>query len=84
MLAIIEDREPDTERIDNYFASQIKPKTFYGRRNEELLYEKSFEQNCILLAQYSNESVKDSTTKEYFALIDYYNKMAREQPRNKK
>ena len=74
--------DPTIEQIDKYFALYIKPKNFHGAGSAELKYDKSFEQNCILLSEYSNKSVKDSTVKEYFALLDYYNKLIKEQQRN--
>jgi hypothetical protein len=58
---------------DIYFASMIKPKSFSGRDNMELKYDKNFEKNCIMLAGLTNKPVKDLTTKEYFALIQHYN-----------
>ncbi len=73
--------DPSIKKIDDYFAYYIKPKNFYGRQSAELKYDKSFEQNCIVLAQYSNKQVKDSTTKEYFALIDHWNKIVKENRR---
>ena len=41
---------------------------------DELKYDRDFEMNCIVLGKHSNKPVKGSTTKEYFALINYVNK----------
>jgi len=76
--------DPSIEKIDEYFGSMIKPKNFYGPQNEELRHDKSFEKNCILLAQYSNTDVKICTTKEYFALIEHHNNIIKAHRREKK
>ena len=49
----------------------MKIKNFYGKDSEELKYDKDFEMNCIFLSQYTNQSVKDATVKEYFSLMKY-------------
>lgn len=55
----------------------IKPKNFYGPKNEELRHHKSFEKNCIVLAEYANKQVKECNTKEYFALLEHHNKIVK-------
>jgi hypothetical protein len=74
--AIIEGRSSETEinAADVYFASLINPKSFTGYENAELSYDKGFEKNCILLSSLANQPVKNLTTKEYFTLIQHYNK----------
>ena len=74
----------EVDSINSYFASMIRPKNFIGTNNEELRYDKSFEKNCVILGQYYNKPVKDSTTREYFTLLDYYNTMLKEQRRAEK
>ena len=51
----------------------IKPKKLTGKYTDEIRYEHSFETNCIVLSQFINQPVKTLSTKEYFALIGYYN-----------
>ena len=51
----------------------MKIKNFYGSNSEELVYDKNFEENCIVLAQYSSKPVKDCTVREYFTLIQHAN-----------
>jgi hypothetical protein len=63
----------DINAADRYFAMLIQPKSFSGKNNAELKYDKDFEKNCILLSSMANKPVKELTTKEYFALIQYYN-----------
>jgi len=75
------DPEPEINASDKYFASLIRPKTFTGKDTAELRYDRSFEQNCITLSQFINKPVKDVSTREYFSLIEHYNKEAR---KNKK
>jgi hypothetical protein len=65
--------DDEMNAADRYFASLIKPKSFSGKDNMELGYDKSFEKNCIVLSSLTNKPVKDLTTKEYFALIQHYN-----------
>ncbi len=85
LKSIISGKEdPSIDKIDQYFAMFIKPKNFYGPQSEELRYDKSFEQNCIVLSQYANKAVKNSTTKEYFALLNHHNSIIKEQRRGQK
>lgn len=65
--------EDEMSAADRYFASLIKPKSFSGKENEELRYDKNFEKNCIMLSSLTNKPVKELSTKEYFALIQHYN-----------
>ena len=63
----------ENEKIDTTIARTIKVKNFMGG-GDELKYDRDFEMNCIVLGKHSNKPVKESTTKEYFALINYVNK----------
>jgi len=45
-----------------------------GKVTDEIRYEQAFEINCVLLSKFINQPVKSLTTKEYFTLIDQYNK----------
>ena len=49
----------------------MKIKNFYGDSSEELKYDKDFEMNCIMLAPYANQPIKQCTVKEYFALMKH-------------
>lgn len=60
---------------DRFFATLINPPSFTGDDNYELRYDKDFEQNCIILAEYTRQPVKSLTVKEYFTLVQYYNKV---------
>ena len=71
--AILEDKELDLESEDRYFAGMIHPKRLTGKYNDEIRYDNSFEQNCIVLSKFINQPVKTLTTKEYFTLIQYFN-----------
>ena len=75
--AIIEDLDNsrEIEKIYKYFASLIKPKEFYGNDSAELKYELEFERNCIRLSIHTNKEIKKMSTKEYFSLIDYHNRL---------
>jgi len=64
--------EEDLSAADRYFSTLIMPKSF-SEGKEELIYDKNFEKNCIMLTSLSNQPVKMMSTKEYFALITYYN-----------
>jgi hypothetical protein len=70
--AIITGIDEDLSAADRYFSSLITPKSF-SEGKEELRYDKNFEKNCIMLTSLSNQPVKRMSTKEYFALITYYN-----------
>jgi hypothetical protein len=55
----------------------IRPKKLTGRNNDEIRYDQSFEQNCIILGKFINQPVKTLTTKEYFTLIRFYNEQTK-------
>jgi hypothetical protein len=74
LSAILEDKDIDVETEDRYFAGMIHPKRLTGKYNDEIRYDNSFEQNCVVLSKYTNQPVKTLTTKEYFTLIQYFNK----------
>jgi hypothetical protein len=59
---------------DKFFATLINPPSFTGDDNYEVRYDKDFEQNCIILAEYTRQPVKTLTVKEYFTLVQYYNR----------
>lgn len=67
------DRSEEIEKIDKLTSNQIKVKDFMGNESEEVKYDKQFEQNCIILAPYTNQPVKTLTVKEYFNLIKFVN-----------
>lgn len=58
---------------NKFFATLINPPSFTGDDNYELRYDKDFEQNCIILAEFVRQPVKTLTVKEYFTLVQYYN-----------
>jgi hypothetical protein len=70
--AILTGVDVDLTAADRYFSSLFIPRSF-SEGKEELRYDKSFEKNCIMLTSLSNQPVKKMSTKEYFALITYYN-----------
>ena len=66
--------EEENDKIDRTIASTMKIRNFMGKANEELKYDRDFEMNCIVLGKHSNKPVKESTVKEYFSLIRYFDK----------
>jgi hypothetical protein len=73
LSGVIEGKEPDLDTDDKFFASLIRPKKLTGRMTDEIRYDHSFENNCIVLSRFINQPVKTLTTKEYFTLIGYHN-----------
>ena len=69
------DMAKENEDANRFFATLINPPSFTGDDNYELRYDKDFEQNCIVLAEYTRQPVKTLTVKEYFTLVQYYNKV---------
>lgn len=69
--------DEEIEKSDKYFSMLIHPKKLTGKYTDEIRYENSFEQNCIVLSKFINQPVKTLTTKEYFTLIQYYNAQAK-------
>ena len=79
-LEMIINNEQVNEKLNNinkYFARQIKPKDFMSEVSDEVRHEKAFELNCILLSEYTNKSVREMSTKEYFTLLGYRNEQIR-------
>jgi hypothetical protein len=75
--SIIEGVEVNLDDTDKFFASLIQPKVFMGPQSVELRYDKGFEQNCIVLSKFTNKPVKNVSTREYFSLIQHYNKQSK-------
>ena len=75
-LDAILDTDVDIEKergdADKFFATLINPVSFTGEENFELVYEKDFETNFIILAEYTRQPVKTLTVKEYFTLVQFY------------
>ena len=63
---------------DKQIGALIFPKDFIGRNSYELEYDRAFEQNCIILNNYTNVDVKRLTTKEYFSLLDHHSTVVKE------
>ena len=76
---ILNDKNVDDEidKSDRYFSTLIHPKKLTGKFTDEIRYENSFEQNCIVLSKFINQPVKTLTTKEYFTLIQYFNEQTK-------
>jgi len=68
------DNDSKIAEYDKYFASLVNPKVFTGRQGVELRYDRGFEQNCITLSKYTNAAVKDVSVREYFSLLQHFNK----------
>jgi hypothetical protein len=68
------DLDAEEKKTNQYFSSLIRPRQLTGKMTDEVRYEHSFEVNCIVLSKYINQPVKSLTTKEYFTLIEQYNK----------
>ena len=67
------DTDAEIEKDDMTFSSWIRPKKLTGKFTDEIRYEQSFEDNCIVLSKFINQPVKTLTTREYFTLIRHYN-----------
>jgi len=67
------DTDAEIEKDDLSFSTWIRPKQLTGKFTEEIKYEQSFEDNCIVLSKFINQPVKTLTTKEFFTLIRHYN-----------
>lgn len=65
---IIEDKsdtlDVDLKRLVHYM--KITP--FHGKDNEEIKYERSFDDLCVMMAQNTNRDIKIMTTREFYAL----------------
>ena len=71
------DLSAQNEAIDKYFIRQIKPRDFMSNYSDEIKHEKAYEENCIILSQYTNKIIKVMTVKEYFSLLSYHNERIR-------
>lgn len=79
-----EDVSEYLNKSDSYFASMIYPKNFIGDNSYEVEYDRAFEQNCILLSEYTNVDVKKLSVKEYFSLLQHHTQLVKERQRHGK
>lgn len=73
------DLSESQEKIDKFFVKQIKPKDFMSDMSDEVKHEKAFEDNCLILSQYTNEVVKNMNVKEYFTLLEFHKDRIKQQ-----
>lgn len=75
---IINDKKNTQEiaEIDDYLLSLSKPKQFIGTKSTEVLYNKQFENMCILIAQKTNLNPKILTVLEFYTTLDQLKKQA--------
>jgi hypothetical protein len=59
------------ERLTQALLLHVKPKSFVGKDNAEIRYEKNFERLCLYLSEYTNKDVKSLTTMEFYNLYEY-------------
>lgn len=67
-----DETEKNLDDANNRLVQMVKPGDL---ADKELKYDKDFEKNCIMLAQFTNESVKKISVREYFALLEHYNEI---------
>ena len=77
------DVSKDLKDIEKKLQEFVDPKEFMGAASYELKYDGDFEKNCIVLSEYANKPVKNLTTKEYFTLLQYHNRLMKERQKKK-
>ena len=64
-------KETEIDKIDDYFFSINEPGTFSGKDNEEVKFDKKFEEVNYILGKHSGKNPKKMTVLEYnTALIE--------------
>lgn len=74
ILRGITNGDPDTNKIEmltRQLMLHVKPKTFFGKDNAEVKFDKNFEKICIVLSEYTNANVKSLTVSEFYSLYEY-------------
>lgn len=78
---LIEGEERDLTKYNKNISRNIKPKDFISEQSDEVKHEKDFEENCIVLSEYTNKSVREMSVKEYFTLLSHHNEKIRKHGR---
>lgn len=71
---IISEKEWDTTEIDQYLATFMRPKNFYGAESVEVKHDKSFSELCYLLTKDSGKDGKNMSVLEFYQALQMIKK----------
>ena len=66
------------EEIDNFLLTLAKPKTFSGRDNAEILFDKQFEEMSLLLSHQLSVDPPKMTVLQYYNAFEYLKKLSKQ------
>lgn len=70
------DKAEDISKIDEFFLSLHKPRSFEGPKSAEIMYDKSFENTCLALQfKLKIHNAKKLTVFEYYSAVENLNKL---------
>jgi hypothetical protein len=66
-----EDREKEIQGIDNRLLMMNKPKSFSGKGNSEVGFDKNYEEMNIIISQQLSVDPKNMTVVQYYTVLEY-------------
>jgi len=74
----------DIDTIDEFIFNLHKPKLFTGSNSIEVLYDKQFENACVVISQKTNMHAKNMTTLEFYNVLENLKKQSEEEQKSLK
>jgi len=68
------DNNKDIDEIDKNIFQMFKPKKFFGKDSEEILYQKKFEEMCLMISKNLNINAKSMTVIEFYSAFEMLKK----------
>lgn len=70
------------KRIEMSLAMLIKPRIFFGNKSEEIVYDKQFEEMCLILSHNLQVQPQNMTVLQFYNAFDYLKKQMKKRKRN--
>ena len=78
-----DDKRKQIDDITTMLLTYNKPQQFSGKNNMEIIYDKQFEDMCLVISQNLNINAKKLTVKEYYNAFEYIKKQNSKQSKAK-
>ena len=78
------ERRKRVERLTDELVTYMKPRTFSGKSNVEIEFDRQFEDMCLVISQNLHSDPKRMTVLEYYNAYLYIERQAKEQKRQNK
>lgn len=76
-----EDVTQACEEIEIRLAMLIKPRIFFGKKSEEIAYDKLFEEMCLILSQNLQVQTQNMTVLQFYNAFEYLKKQMKKRKR---